>query len=430
MTVRDERFEALLGTAAALVAAVFDALPDAIGVVWPIVDETGALVDFEVGYTNPSSERMMGVRLGDEAGARLREVMPGVVPMGLYDRLLRVAESRQAESAEITLDTMWRDVIHVRGVWVHTVLPFGSGLLSVAFDVSEERRREKELRDFAAVAAHDLREPLVGMRVMANLLGRRAGLGVEEQEMVRLLDDGVQRATGLVDSILEYATAAEDGASRTEVDCSEVVSEVLATLASQIKHVDGRVEVGELPTLQASRPGLVRVFQNLIANAFKFHDGDTPHVTVSAKDGEAAWAFSVRDQRDRTAQGQRDLRDVHARRGRSRGQRDRPRNLPADRRGPRRAHLGGAHAWRRQHLSLHAAESSSMSDFLTDGMLERYAESLDIPAVMPASALLHPREAIHDLVRADLDGSGANSPTTRFQFPLTSPARWGVRGSR
>src|SRR4051812_47533752 len=174
MTVRDVRFEALLGTAAPLVAAVFDALPDAIGVVWPIVEETGALVDFEVGYTNPSSERMMGVRLGDEAGARLREVMPGVVPMGLYDRLLRVSESRRAESAEITLDTMWRDVIHVRGVWVHTVLPFGSGLLSVAFDVSEERRREQELRDFAAVAAHDLREPLVGMRVMAKLLGRRA----------------------------------------------------------------------------------------------------------------------------------------------------------------------------------------------------------------------------------------------------------------
>jgi signal transduction histidine kinase len=295
MTVRDERFEALLGPAAPLVAAVFDALPDAIGVVWPIVDETGALVDFEVGYTNPSSERMMGVRLGDEAGAQLREVMPGVVPMGLYDRLLRVAESRRAESAEITLDTMWRDVVHVRGVWVHTVLPFGSGLLSVAFDVSEERRREKELRDFAAVAAHDLREPLVGMRVMAALLGRRAGLGVEEQEMVRLLDDGVQRATGLVDSILEYATAGDDGASRTEVDCGEVVSEVLATLASQIEHVDGRVEVGALPTLQASRPGLVRVFQNLIANAFKFHDGDTPHVTVSAKDGEAGWAFSVRD---------------------------------------------------------------------------------------------------------------------------------------
>src|SRR5690348_11148488 len=295
MTVRDERFEVLLGRAAGLVAAVFDALPDAIGVVWPILDETGAAVDFEIGYTNPSSERMMGVRLGDEAGARLREVMPGVVPMGLYDRLLRVAESGQAESAEITLDTMWRDVVHVRGVWVHTVLPFGSGLLSVAFDVSEERRREKELRDFAAVAAHDLREPLVGMRVMAALLGRRAGLGVEEQEMVRLLDEGAQRETGLVDSILEYATAGDNDARRTEDACGEVAAEVLATLASRIERVDGRVEVGALPTVQASRSGMVRVFQNLIANAVKFHDGDTPHVAVSARDGEAGWAFSVRD---------------------------------------------------------------------------------------------------------------------------------------
>src|SRR3954453_22941965 len=160
MTVQDERFEALLGTAAPLVAAVFDALPDAIGVVWPIVDATGALVDFEVGYTNPSSERMMGVGLGDEAGARLREGMPGVVPMGLYDRLLRVSESRQPESAEITLDTMWRDVIHVRGVWVHTVLPFGSGLLIVAFDVSEGRRRAYELRYSAAVAPDAPRGPL------------------------------------------------------------------------------------------------------------------------------------------------------------------------------------------------------------------------------------------------------------------------------
>jgi hypothetical protein len=44
----------------------FDALPDAIGVGWPGLDAAGALVDFEVGYANPSSDRMMGVRLGDE----------------------------------------------------------------------------------------------------------------------------------------------------------------------------------------------------------------------------------------------------------------------------------------------------------------------------------------------------------------------------
>jgi len=260
-----------------------------------VTDATDALVDFEVGYTNPSSERMMGVPLGKEVGARLREVMPGVVTMGLYDRLVRVADTGQPESAEITLDTMWRDAIHVSGVWVHTVLPFGSGLMSVAFDVSEERRRENELRDFAAVAAHDLREPLVGIHWLAALLSRQAGLGAKEREMVRLLDEGVERARDLVDSILVYARAADDSASRTEVDCGAVLSEVLAALASQIEDADGRVEVAQLPTVYASRPGLFRVFQNLIGNALKFHSGEAPLVTVSAQQGEAGWAFSVRD---------------------------------------------------------------------------------------------------------------------------------------
>jgi light-regulated signal transduction histidine kinase (bacteriophytochrome) len=73
------------------------------------------------------------------------------------------------------------------------------------------------------------------------------------------------------------------------------VIEPSRTLASQIQHVDGRVEIGALPILQASRPGAVPVFHNLIANAFKFHNGDPPHVIVSARHGEAGWAFSVRD---------------------------------------------------------------------------------------------------------------------------------------
>jgi signal transduction histidine kinase len=130
---------------------------------------------------------------------------------------------------------------------------------------------------------------------MAGLLSRRAGLGVKEQEMVRLLDEGVERARRLVDSILAYAKAADDSASRTEVDCGAVVTEVLAAFASQIEDADGRVDVAQLPTLHASRPGLFRVFQNLIANALKFKNGDTPLVTISAQQGQAHWTFSVRD---------------------------------------------------------------------------------------------------------------------------------------
>jgi signal transduction histidine kinase len=293
--VHDQRFEELLGAGAPLIATIFDAIPFGLGVAWPVTDATGALVDFESGYTNPAAERMLSVPLASQVGTRLREAIPGFVELGLYDRLARVLASGKPESGELAVDTMWRGAIHVRGVWVHNALPFGSGVLSATADVTDERRREAELRDFAAVAAHDLREPLISIQLMAGLLSRRDMLGTTEQEMAASLRDGAERARGLVDGILEYATAGGNDASSDAVDCHHVVGEVLAALESQIEQVSGRVEVGPLPMVPASRTGLRRVFQNLIANALKFHDGPAPLVTISATEDDAAWTFAVRD---------------------------------------------------------------------------------------------------------------------------------------
>jgi serine phosphatase RsbU (regulator of sigma subunit) len=61
--------------------------------------------------------------------------------------------------------------------------------------------------------------------------------------------------------------------------------------------------------------------------------------------------------------------------------------------------------WTEETLSL---EPGDRYLFLTDGMLERSAEGLDIPALMQASAHLHPREAIQHLTHAVLDAAGGN----------------------
>jgi signal transduction histidine kinase len=292
--VRDDRLAALLGPGAPVVVAIFDALPDAIGAVWPVTGAAGEIIDFEVGYTNPSAARMMGVPLNREAGARLRDVMPGLVELGVYDRLVAVTETGQGDTAELELDVLWRDALHVRGIWVHSVLPFGAGVLSVAFDITEARRREQELRDFAIVAAHDLREPLVGMHLLSSLLTRREGFGDREREMLALLDAGSATALSLVNSILEYADAGPGGEHAT-VDCGAVVADVVRTLGPQIEGAAGRIEVAPLPTLPASRAGMSRLFQNLIANAIKFRAQAAPVVRISAAPHETGWAFAVTD---------------------------------------------------------------------------------------------------------------------------------------
>ena len=294
MSVNDHRVEALLGPAAPLIAAVFDALPDAIGIHWPVRDEDGALIDFALGYSNPSGARVIGVDLSNDVGERLLEVMPGIVELGVYDRLVRVVELGEIESSEIEFDTTYRGH-RIQATWMHTVLPFGAGVMSMVFDLTEARRRERELRDFAHVAAHDLREPLTTVHLLAGLLGRQGDLAPKQQEVVTLMRDSVERARGMVDAILQYATAASDSENRRDVDCAVVVGDVVAGLDAQISSLAGTVEVAELPTVRASPFALSRVFQNLIANALKFHDREAPVVQVSAARADASWTFAVRD---------------------------------------------------------------------------------------------------------------------------------------
>ena len=63
----------------------------------------------------------------------------------------------------------------------------------------------------------------------------------------------------------------------------------------------------------------------------------------------------------------------------------------------------GGHEYRVQPLPL---EPGDRLMFLTDGMLERNADRIDIAAIVAGGGEMHPREAVQDLVQAILDATG------------------------
>src|SRR4051794_38202873 len=108
MTVHDARLEAMLGPATEAVCATFDAMPQALGVLWPVRDENGSVTDFEVGYTNPSGDAMMGLAMADEVGANVIDSLPALHEMGVAQRLVEVATTGRPASAEIEMTGLWR----------------------------------------------------------------------------------------------------------------------------------------------------------------------------------------------------------------------------------------------------------------------------------------------------------------------------------
>jgi signal transduction histidine kinase len=75
-----------------------------------------------------------------------------------------------------------------------------------------------------------------------------------------------------------------------------VVAAALRDLAPRLEETGARVEIGELPAVQADPPQLQRVFQNLLSNAIKYTAPDVePRVLVSGRRADGGCELAVAD---------------------------------------------------------------------------------------------------------------------------------------
>jgi signal transduction histidine kinase len=147
-------------------------------------------------------------------------------------------------------------------------------------------RSNRELEEFAYVASHDLQEPLRKVHAFGDRLQARYGQVLDEQgrDYLERMQQAAQRMQSLINGLLTYSRVTTRALPFVPVDLGQVVREVLSDLEVRIEQVNGRVEVGDLPTIDADPTQMRQLFQNLIGNALKFHRPEEPPlVTISAK---------------------------------------------------------------------------------------------------------------------------------------------------
>ena len=151
---------------------------------------------------------------------------------------------------------------------------------------------EAELRGYADVVAHDLREPITGIAHLVTLLERGAGAPADP-EALALLRASTERARELIDGVLVYARAGE--LRREPVALGQLMDEVATDLRPSLEAAGATLEVAELPAVEGDARQLRRLLQNLVGNAVKFHGEAPPRVEVSAPQGPEDWVVTVRD---------------------------------------------------------------------------------------------------------------------------------------
>lgn len=158
-------------------------------------------------------------------------------------------------------------------------------------------RSNKDLESFALVAAHDLREPLIGVAAYLKLLDRRMGKALDKKSrgyLSKAIETAV-RMDFLIQSLLAYSGATSDSEELTPTDFNWCLSQSLGNLSSAIEESGATVTSDSLPTLTARPSQFIRVFQNLIGNAIKFRSAEPLRVHVGLHVLESEYQFSVCD---------------------------------------------------------------------------------------------------------------------------------------
>jgi light-regulated signal transduction histidine kinase (bacteriophytochrome) len=134
------------------------------------------------------------------------------------------------------------------------------------------------MQEFVYVASHDLQEPLRKIQVFTDLLNDRQGLLSQEQksDYFQRLQSAAGRMRVMIDALLAYSRITTRGETFTRVALSGAAKKALKLLDSTAEEAGARVEVADLPEVEADLSQMVQLFHHLLDNALTFRRKDTP----------------------------------------------------------------------------------------------------------------------------------------------------------
>ncbi|MGI9418680.1 MAG: two-component system sensor histidine kinase NtrB [Geminicoccaceae bacterium] len=241
-----------------------------------------------VAFVNPAAEQLLGVSRTMIEDMPLEELMPDDSP--LIDRIRRVQVDGSSIS-DYSVDLSFaKESRHLLDLHIAPLAERPGDVLvvlhpcSVAHRLNHQlghRGRARSVAVLGATLAHEVKNPLSGIRGAAQLL--EPEISESERPLVRLICDETDRICALVDQMEQFADLKP--LARGPVNIYEVLERVrrLAEtgFARRIRFVE-RYDPS-LPEVDGDRDQLVQVFLNLIKNAAEAAPADDGEIILTTQ---------------------------------------------------------------------------------------------------------------------------------------------------
>lgn len=153
-----------------------------------------------------------------------------------------------------------------------------------------------ELERFAAIAAHDLKSPLIGISNMIELFSENYDsiIDLKGKKMLNIIESSSNKLRSLIDGLLEYSKSESVlKEKKTKIDLKDLKNDIIGLFNYDHKiELDIKTSIKEIVTNKAA---LDQILINLIANAIKYNDKKNIEIEMGISESETHYEFYVQD---------------------------------------------------------------------------------------------------------------------------------------
>jgi PAS domain S-box-containing protein len=163
---------------------------------------------------------------------------------------------------------------------------------------TELENKNTELERYTYTVSHDLKSPLVTIKIFLGLLDK--DLAADNRERVTRDIDKINSAAdnmaNMLDELLELSRIGRVMGDPVACNLFEIAQEVAELVKSQTDELKLDIAIEDMPEVQGDKIRLMEVYQNLIENAKKFMgDQKSPRVEIGSVEKEGSHHYFVRD---------------------------------------------------------------------------------------------------------------------------------------
>jgi signal transduction histidine kinase len=154
----------------------------------------------------------------------------------------------------------------------------------------------QELRQFAYITSHDMREPVRNINRFATLIQRRLQKGETEniEEFLQYISRGALQLDELIKDVYSFTQLYEVHRQYTNVGLSEIIGTIKTDLASLIREKNGTLAFKDHALYVPEKP-LKIVLKNLLENAWKYNENEEAVVQLSCTENTTHYTFRMED---------------------------------------------------------------------------------------------------------------------------------------